>query len=65
MIAKIENLQENWKKPWFLPGATQPPRNLSGRHYNGANSLMLMMQAEKMGYNIPVWGTFDRITAMN
>lgn len=65
MIAKIENLQEDWKKPWFLPGTTQPPQNLSGRHYNGANSLMLMMQAEKMGYEIPVWGTFDRITSLN
>ncbi len=65
MIAKIETLQGDWKKPWFAPGATQPPRNLSGRHYNGGNSLMLMLQAEKMGYDIPVWGTFDRITGLN
>ena len=26
---------------------------------------MLMMQAEKMGYEIPVWGTFDRIIGLN
>ncbi len=65
MIEKIETLQGDWKKPWFTPGTTQPPRNLSGRHYNGGNSLMLMMQAEKMGYEIPVWGTFDRITGLN
>jgi len=65
MIEKIETLQGDWKKPWFTPGATQPPRNLSGRHYNGGNFLMLMMQAEKMGYDIPVWGTFDRITGLN
>ena len=65
MIAKIETLQGDWKKPWFAPGVTQPPRNLSGRHYNGGNSLMLMLQAEKMGYDIPVWGTFDRITGLN
>ena len=26
---------------------------------------MLMLQAEKMGYDIPVWGTFDRITNLN
>jgi antirestriction protein ArdC len=26
---------------------------------------MLMMQAEKMGYDIPVWGTFERITGLN
>ena len=65
MIDKIRNLQGDWKKPWFAPGVTQPPRNLSGRPYNGGNSLMLMLQAEKMGYEIPVWGTFDRITNLN
>ena len=65
MIDKIQTLQGDWKKPWFMPGTTQPPQNLSGRRYNGGNSLMLMMQAEKMGYEIPVWGTFDRITNLN
>ena len=65
MIDKIQTLQGDWKKPWFTPGTTQPPQNLSGRHYNGGNSLMLMMQAEKMGYDIPVWATFDRITNLN
>ena len=65
LIDKIKTLQGDWKKPWFTPGLTQPPQNLSGRHYNGGNSLMLMMQAEKMGYEIPVWGTFDRITGLN
>ncbi len=65
MIDKIQTLQGDWKKPWFAPGVTQPPQNLSGRRYNGGNSLMLMLQAEKMGYEIPVWGTFDRITNLN
>ena len=65
MIEKIQSFEGNWKKPWFMPGTTLPPQNLSGRHYNGGNSLMLMLQAEKMGYDIPVWGTFDRITNLN
>ena len=65
MIEKIQTLQGDWKKPWFTPGATQPPRNLSGRHYNGGNSLMLMLHSEKMGYQSPVWGTFDRIVNLN
>ena len=65
MIEKIQTFQGDWKKPWFMPGAAIPPQNLSGRHYNGGNSLMLMLQAEKMGYDIPVWGTFDRITNLN
>lgn len=65
MIEKIEHLQGDWKKPWFTPGVSRPPHNLSGRNYNGGNALMLMMQAEKMGYEIPVWGTFDRIIGLN
>ena len=65
MIEKIQSFQGNWKKPWFMPGVTRPPQNLSGRHYNVGNSLMLRLQAEKMGYEIPVWGTFDRITNLN
>ena len=65
MIEKIETLSGDWKKPWFTPGTGQAPRNMSGRHYNGMNSLMLMFQAEKMGYETPVWGTFDRITSLN
>ncbi len=65
MIDKIQNLTEDWKKPWFTPGAILPPRNLSGRYYNGSNSLMLMLHAEQMGYTSPVWATFDRITNLN
>lgn len=65
MIEKIEHLQGDWKKPWFTPGVAQAPHNLSGRNYNGSNALMLMMQAEKMGYDVPVWGTFDRIIGLN
>mgnify|MGYP002682458362 CR=1 FL=1 len=65
MIEKIETLSGDWKRPWFTPGVVQAPRNMSGRNYNGMNSLMLMFQAEKMGYDSPVWGTFDRITNLN
>lgn len=65
MIQKIETLQGDWKKPWFTPGMAQPPKNLDGRYYNGMNSILLMFQAEKEGYDIPVWGTFDRIIGLN
>ena len=65
MIEKIETLQGDWKKPWFTPGVLQAPRNMSGRYYNGLNSLMLMLQAEKMGYDMNAWATFDRITNLN
>ena len=66
MIEKLETIQGDWKKPWFTQGVTTSlPKNLSGREYNGMNSLMLMMQAEKHGYELPVWCTFDRVTGLN
>lgn len=47
MIEKIESINQDWSKPWFTEGSMQWPRNLSGRFYNGMNSLMLLMQCEK------------------
>lgn len=65
MIEKMESLQQDWKKPWFTEGAIRPPRNLSGRYYNGMNSLMLQLMSEKKGYKLPVFATFDRIQSLN
>ena len=51
---------------WFTEGVTASlPKNLSGREYNGMNSMMLMLHAEKEGFKMPVWATFDRITGLN
>ena len=65
MIEKISNLQGDWKKPWFTPGASQMPRNLSGRHYNGMNSIILMLQQEKYKWETARYATFDRIAGLN
>lgn len=65
LIEKIETLKGDWKKPWFTEASTQWPKNLSGREYNGMNSLLLMMHAEKEGYKLPVWATFDRVAGLN
>ena len=65
MIEKISTLQGNWKKPWFSPQAAQLPRNLSGRQYNGMNSIILMLQQEKNGWNTSRYATFDRIMGLN
>lgn len=65
MISKIESVQNNWEKPWFRPGANHLPQNLNGRNYNGMNSIILMIQAEREGYELPVWTTYDRIKGMN
>lgn len=67
MIEKIESLQDGkaWEKPWFSESFTSLPKNLSGRYYNGMNSLMLMMCCEKNHYKIPVFMTFERVMALN
>lgn len=65
MIEKINTLQSDWKKPWFTEGGLKWPKNLSGREYNGMNALMLTFQAEKQGYKLPVWCTFDRVVGLN
>ena len=65
MIERIREIQSDWKKPWFSESASQWPKNMSGREYNGMNALCLMLHAEKLGYKIPVWATFDRITGLN
>lgn len=65
MVEKIQNIQTDWKKPWFTPGAAQMPKNLSGRQYNGMNSIILMLQQEKSGWTSGRYATFDRLTGLN
>lgn len=65
MIDKINSIKEDWKKPWFTPQSAQLPQNLNGRQYNGFNSIILMMQQEKKGWQTSRYATFDRISAMN
>lgn len=65
MIARIEGIREDWKKPWFTEGAVSWPKNLDGRDYNGMNALMLMMHCEKEGFKVPVFMTFDRVKGLN
>lgn len=65
MIEKIESLQGDWKKPWFTEGSLAWPRNISGREYNGMNTLMLLMHCERMHYRIPVFLTYNRCVSLN
>lgn len=65
MIEKIESIRGDWKKPWFMEGALQWPRNLSGREYNGMNAMMLLLHCEKSGYTIPRFCTFDCVQRLN
>ena len=65
MIAKISNLQQDWKKPWFTPETAQLPRNLNGRQYNGMNCIVLMLMQEKQGWQTSRYATFERIAGLN
>ena len=65
MISKIESLQQDWNKPWFTEGVLAWPQNFSGRQYNGMNAFILTLVAEKNGYEVPVWCTYDRVDGLN
>lgn len=67
MIEKIESLKssDKWQQPWFTEGGMLQPVNMDGRSYNGMNSIILMLTAEKKHYDVPVWGTYNRLTALN
>lgn len=65
MIEKIESLQGDWKKPWFTEGFCGWPRNISGREYNGMNTLMLLMHCEDKGFRLPVFLTYNRCVSLN
>jgi len=65
MIEKISTIKDDWRKPWFSPQASQPPMNMNGRSYNGMNSIILMIQQEKNGWQTSRYATFDRITSLN
>lgn len=65
MIDRLQDIQHDWKKPWFSESAIAVPRNLSGRQYNGMNSVMLMLHCQKNNYDLPVFCTFDRVSALN
>ena len=65
MIDKIKTLKKDWRKPWFTEGCLSWPRNLSGREYNGMNSIMLLMHCERQGYELPVFLTYNRCISLN
>lgn len=65
MIEAIQNIQNDWRKPWFNNGGVSWARNINGREYNGMNALMLSFFCQKYGFTVPVFGTFDAIMALN
>lgn len=66
LIDKMEQIQSDWKKPWFCEGSSgMMPQNLNGRLYNGGNAFMLFLYCEEKHFKFPCFGTFDRFASMN
>lgn len=63
MIDRMEQMKaSDWEKGWIggASGFSSLPQNVSGRNYSGSNSLFLQMQTAAMGYQLPVYLTFNQ-----
>lgn len=59
LVAAIEAGAGEWRMPWHHGGSTLRPSNvLSGRAYQGINTLVLWADASAKGYGSAVWGTY-------
>lgn len=58
MIKKIEEVSDDYKKPWFSTVGHGLPQNVEGRIYAGMNSFMLFLLCDEMQYKTPVFMTF-------
>lgn len=58
MIKKINEVSDDWQKPWFSTIGHGLPQNIDGRIYNGINSFMLYLHCDEKKYKTPVFMTF-------
>lgn len=50
-----------WQRPWSALAETGLPRNgLSGRHYNGINTILLFLEAQQRGFDDNRYMTFKQ-----
>ncbi len=57
MIEKIQQVEDNWQKPWITIAANTRnffPQNLTGRRYTGGNAFYSFSFCEKFQYQTPV-----------
>lgn len=59
MVRRIREAAGDWSKPW-LPVRRKDylPRNITGRHYSGGNTLMLLFYSMYYDFRTPVFLTF-------
>lgn len=63
IVAELEQGVKPWTKPWKSTAHAAPmlPANLvTGRHYNGVNTLVLWLEAYDKGYPSHGWLTFQQ-----
>ena len=66
MIEKITEVSNDWQKPWLtIKRKDYLPRNISGRHYSGGNTFMLLIQSINYDYATPIFLTFLQASKMN
>jgi antirestriction protein ArdC len=60
IIAALES-NALWQRPWSALAETGLPRNgLSGRHYNGINTILLFLEAQQRGFDDSRYMTFKQ-----
>jgi antirestriction protein ArdC len=60
MIEKIQQVSDNWERPWITRPVGIPQNAITKRSYSGFNSLALYFDAERKGYTIPAYLTFNQ-----
>ena len=63
IVAQMEAGVSPWAKPWTASKAGYEPtlpHNIAGRAYRGANVAWLWATAEAMGYDRPIWMTYNQ-----
>jgi len=60
MIEKIQQVSNDWTKPWISTPAGMPRNAITGRSYSGMNDLMLFFATEKHNYKLPAFLTYDQ-----
>lgn len=59
MIKRITEVGNDWSKPWLaVKRKDYLPRNITGRHYSGGNTLMLLIYSMYYDFTTPVFLTF-------
>lgn len=62
IVRQIEaGLNGGWKRPWrtvAADGSSYFPVSINGRSYRGANTIILLSEAQAKGYPVNVWATY-------